>query len=130
MSKHSIVHVDFPAHNIEAAGQFYSDLFGWRTQSFPEWNYTTFEAEPGPGGGFVQVGDATSSAGSMSYKPGDVLVYIATDDIDATLAKAESLGGRPLVPKTEIPDMGWFAVFTDPTGNRVGLWTDKGDQAG
>ena len=58
-------------------------------------------------------------------KPGEVLIYIATDDIDASLAKINKLGGKTLVPKNEIPDIGWYAVFTDPTGNKFGLYTDS-----
>jgi hypothetical protein len=57
-----------------------------------------------------------------------VLVYVQTDDIEATLAKVESLGGRVLVPKTEIPTVGWFGVFSDPTGNKVGLYSGKEEE--
>jgi uncharacterized protein len=51
------------------------------------------------------------------------LIYISTDDIDATLAKAESLGAKTLTPKTEAP-YGWLAVLTDPDGNRIALYTE------
>jgi hypothetical protein len=54
---------------------------------------------------------------------GTTTAYIGTDDIDATLAKAVSLGAQILVPKTEIPGMGWFGIFKDLTGNHVGLFT-------
>ena len=40
------------------------------------------------------------------------------------VSKAETLGGTTIVPKTEVPGMGWFAIMTDPTGNRIGLWTN------
>jgi predicted enzyme related to lactoylglutathione lyase len=33
-----------------------------------------------------------------------------------------------VVPKTEIPGIGWFGVFTDPTGNKVGLYTAQSPQ--
>ncbi|MFI5272850.1 MAG: VOC family protein [Ktedonobacterales bacterium] len=66
---------------------------------------------------FVQVGEATDA------KIGEVLIYIFTDDIDATLAKAEALGAKTLTPKTEIPH-GWFAAFADPAGNRIALYSD------
>ena len=125
MPGHSIVHVELPANDLEAAGTFYADLFGWKIQPQPEFNYMTFDAEPGPGGGFVKIGDE-ASYGPVS-KPGDVLVYVSSDDIDATLARAEALGGKTLLPKTEIPNTGWFGVFTDPTGNRVGLYTTMGE---
>jgi len=77
-----------------------------------------FEANPGPGGGFVQVG------GMGDYNLGEVLIYVYTNDIDASLAQAESLGGKILQPKTEIPHIGWFAFFSDPSGNRIALFTN------
>jgi predicted enzyme related to lactoylglutathione lyase len=48
---------------------------------------------------------------------------VASEDIDADLRKAESLGGTTVVPKTEIPQVGWFAIFKDPSGNKVGLFS-------
>jgi predicted enzyme related to lactoylglutathione lyase len=52
-----------------------------------------------------------------------VLVYIASDDIDADLKKVEKLGGRVLHQKTEIPGMGWYGIFQDPTGNVLAVYT-------
>jgi predicted enzyme related to lactoylglutathione lyase len=37
---------------------------------------------------------------------------------------AEALGGKILTPRSEIPGMGWYGLFSDPTGNLVGLFTD------
>jgi predicted enzyme related to lactoylglutathione lyase len=118
MPDHPIVHIEFSASDLAAGAKFYSDLFGWKTEHMPEMNYATFEAPPGPGGGFARVD------GEM-YSAGDVVVYVQTDDIEATLAKVESLGGSTVLPKTEIPGFGWFGLFRDPTGNRVGLYTAK-----
>jgi len=114
---HPIVHVELSANDREAAGKFYSELFGWQVQDHPEMNYATFEAAGGPGGGFAPVG------GNMPA--GQTLVHVGTDDIDASLAKVEQLGGTTLMPKTEIPNIGWFGLFKDPTGNIVGLYTAK-----
>ena len=115
MSEHHIVHVEFSAQDREAAGKFYSDLFGWKIQQYPEMNYATFDTGEKAGGGFNPVSE-TNPAGS-------VLVHVSTDDIDATLAKAEALGAKIVLPKTEIPDTGWFGIFSDPTGNMVALYT-------
>jgi predicted enzyme related to lactoylglutathione lyase len=121
MSKHPIVHIEFSAEDRAAAAKFYSELFGWKTEHIPEMNYTTFESGEGsPGGGFNPL--------SEQVKAGDVYVYVQTDDIEASLAKAESLGGKTAMPKTEIPNVGWFAFFTDPTGNMVGLYTGLGEE--
>ena len=119
MSKHPIVHVEFSTHDRETTGKFYADLFGWKIEQMPEMSYATFEAEGGPGGGFNPVTEENPA--------GTVVVYVGTDDIDASLAKAESLGGKTLVPKSEIPNYGWFALFQDPTGNLVGLYTGMGE---
>lgn len=115
MSKHPIVHIEFSAQDREAAGKFYTDLFGWSIQQMPEMDYAMFDSGEGVGGGLNPVKDDNPA--------GTVIVYVGTDDIHASLAKAEQLGGKTLVPKTEIPNMGWFAFFADPTGNTIGLYT-------
>lgn len=117
MANHPIVHIDIPANDREAAGQFYADLFGWQVRHINEMNYSLFEAEGGPGGGFSSTADGQA-------EPDKVLIYVLTDDIEASLAKAESLGGRTVMPKMEIPNTGWMAIFSDPTGNRIGLYTN------
>jgi predicted enzyme related to lactoylglutathione lyase len=120
MMAYPIVHVEFSAADPEETSKFYQDAFGWKLEAYPEMNYIGFEAEPGPGGGFNPIDGET-------IKPGDVIVYIQTPDIEASLAKIESLGGTTLHPKTEIPNIGWYAFFGDPAGNRVALFTSKGE---
>ena len=116
MSKRNIVHVEIPAANVEAAGSFYADLFGWKLNPMTEMNYTMWEAGNGDEyGGFPQVSDENPA--------GQVLVYIASDDIDTDLKTVEKLGGKVLHKKTEIPGNGWFGIFKDPTGNVLGLYT-------
>jgi predicted enzyme related to lactoylglutathione lyase len=127
VSNHPIVHLEIPAKDAAAAGKFYGEVFGWKIETDSMYNYTQFQAEGGPGGAFVGLSGAT--ANNPAYKPDSLLVYISTDDIDATLAKIESLGGKTLMPKTEIPHVGWWAAFTDPTGNRVALFTGLGRQS-
>src|SRR5205085_12516056 len=105
-----------------AASTLCAGLYGWKSQTDPNFGYRMFQAEGGRGGGFVKAG-TTEAAGAPSYHPGEPLLYAASDDIDTDLRKAESLGGTTIVPKTEIPQTGWFAIFSDPTGNKVGLFT-------
>lgn len=115
MSKRNIVHVEIPAVDVEAAGRFYQELFGWKLQHVPEMNYTMWEDGSGAGGGFPQVSDDNPA--------GRVLVYIDSDDIEADLKNVERLGGRVIQPKMEIPGTGWFGIFQDPTGNVLALYT-------
>jgi predicted enzyme related to lactoylglutathione lyase len=115
MSKRNVVHVEIPAANVEGAGKFYQELFGWKLQHMPEMNYTMWEAGDGSGGGFPEV--------SSENPVGQVLVYIHSDDIEADLKNVENLGGKVLRQKTEIPGNGWFGIFQDPTGNILALYT-------
>ncbi len=115
MANHPISHIEIPAANSAAVGTFYSDVFGWKMETNLEHNYVTFQSEGGLRGGFAGPAEPT-------YKPDRLLVYLATDDIDATLATIEAHGGKTVLPKTEIPHIGWWAVFTDPAGNHLGLF--------
>jgi hypothetical protein len=122
MSEHPIVHVEFAAPDQLAAGRFYADLFGWKIQHMPEFNYVTFDTGAGLGGGINPV--------SESYPAGTVVFYVGTQDIEATLKKAEGLGAKTLMEKMEVPGMGWMAMFRDPAGNMVGLWKEAMQQPG
>lgn len=115
---HPIVHIEIPANNTGAAANFYKEVFDWKVEVDEMYNYAQFSAEGGPGGGFVGLG----GDGPMQYKADKLLVYIGTDDIDASLASIEAHGGKTVLPNTEIPHIGWFAIFTDPTGNDVALF--------
>ncbi len=117
MIKRNIVHIEIPAANSQAAGKFYADLFGWEIQHVQEMDYTMWDAGHGSSGGFSNV--------SQGAQPGEVLIYVNSEDIAADLARAEALGGVIVTPKTEIPNTGWFGMFKDPTGNVIALYTSK-----
>jgi len=119
----SIVHVDIPAKDTRQAAEFYQKLFDWNLRHVEEFNYTMFQPESGPGGGFVQA-NSPSPGNEYSYSINSLLIYVETDDIEGTLARAEALGGKTLLGKTEIPMTGWWAVFRDPDGSNIGLYTD------
>ena len=60
---------------------------------------------------------------SLGHEPHNyVTVYVAVEDLPAALKKAEGLGGKTIIPPTEVPGMGQFAWFADPDGNTIGLW--------
>jgi hypothetical protein len=102
----------------ERATSFYGDLFGWDVAPSPEMGgYALVDTGAG--------GDAIGGGIGPSHGPGDtgVKIYVRVDDLDAYLARAEELGGTPLVPPMDLPgDFGRIAVLADPDGNPVGLW--------
>ncbi len=121
MSAHPIVHVDLPAQDPAAAANFYKEALGWQLTHEPNFDYWMFSAPGGPGGGFVAAGP-DASGGPVQYEIGKVLVYLGSEDIDADLARVEECGGRTILPRTAIGEVGWFAVFADPSGNHLGFF--------
>lgn len=116
MSTHPIVHIEISATDHKKSAEFFHNVFGWQTQNIDEMNYSTFSTgENEVGGGF--------NPAPENMPVGTTCVYVGTDDIDATLSLIEANGGKTIRPKDEIPGMGWFALFQDPGGNLLGLYT-------
>jgi len=120
---HTIVHFEIPAENLERIKKFYSDLFGWKFEKFPGpteyWNVQTVPVNeegipmrPGVNGGMMK-------KDRPEHKP---VNYISVESVDEYSNKAVQLGGQIIVPKMEIPGMGWWALVLDPDGNQIGLF--------
>ncbi len=111
---HPIVHIELSAHDQKEIASFYANVFGWQIQEFPDMNYTTFSSgEDRPGGGFNAVSEANPA--------GTTIVYIETDDVDASLAKIEANGGERVGEPLDIPGVGIIHWFNDPSGNHMSL---------
>ena len=115
MTNRKISHIEISAASPDNLAKFYAEIFGWETKNMdhPGGRYTVWQSG-NLRGGFAPFGD--------DNKPGDINVFLDSDDIDADLKKVEIKGGKILKRKTEYPG-GWFAHFEDPSGNRLGLTT-------
>ena len=114
MANRGITHIEIPATSRPELGQFYAELFGWEITPMEDMNYGLFKSG-NVAGGFPTVDE--------HFKPGDVILYIDSNDIEADLKAIEKKGGKILQARTEIPGFGWYGMFADPTGNRLGLYT-------
>jgi predicted enzyme related to lactoylglutathione lyase len=120
----NVVHIEIASKDHAASGKFYHDLFGWEIESHgPPMNYTMFRTGSSVGGGFPQID------GQM-YKEGDVVVYISSDDLPADAKRIEAAGGKILSPAMDVPGMGTFQFFSDPSGARLSLWKAVPGQPG
>lgn len=115
---HTICHVEIPTRDIKKSGEFYKKLFGWKIDYGWGPDYATFDT-----------GEGLLTGGGLERKdkiaPGNIILYISVDDINAMLEKAVKLGAKRVREKTEIPRVGWFGLFTDLDGNTIGLFTPK-----
>ena len=121
-----VVHFEMPAEDRRRMADFYTKVFGWKTQQLGEdmGNYivatTTDSDENGrpkkPGainGGFFQKTDD---------KPAQYpSVVIAVDDIKEHIKSVEKAGGKVLGETVDIPGVGSYVSFLDTEGNRVGM---------
>jgi len=110
------VHVELNTTDLNKAQSFYGKLFNWKTEEtrMSDGKYTTIDVGEGTGGGMLKQ--------MMPGAPSEWLPYVAVEDIEAATEKVRMLGGEVVKDVTEVPDIGWFSIITDPTGAHLGLW--------
>ena len=122
MVDHTIIHFEIPADDVEKLRKFYMELFGWNIVGTPgPMEYYMIQTvptdekgmliRPGVNGGMMQRRDP-------DHKP---INYIAVESIDEYSKKIEVLGGKIIVPKTEVPGIGWWALALDPENNQFAI---------
>ena len=106
------------------AEKFYSSLFGWTlelTPMGPDAHYTVFHLAGQP----VAAGSTLQPEAKAQGVPPNWLSYVATADVDASVAKAQALGGALVAGPFDVMEHGRMAVLADPTGGVFALWQAK-----
>ncbi|MBS4029641.1 MAG: VOC family protein [Ignavibacteriales bacterium] len=107
-----VVHFEILGKDGTKLQNYYKQLFDWDINSDNPMNYgLVAKSGEGIGGGVGPSQDGSSS----------VTIYVEVKDIQGALDKAVALGGKIVMPVTEIPNMVTFAQFSDVEGNVVGL---------
>src|SRR5215470_11019753 len=118
-----VVHFEIPVDDMDRAQDFYRDAFGWQLTTVPEMQYTLVSTTPaGPDG---RPNEPGAINGGMLARQAPItapIVTIDVDDIDDALATVEKLGGKPVISRQAVGEMGFSAYFTDTEGNLIGLW--------
>jgi predicted enzyme related to lactoylglutathione lyase len=114
------VHVELATQDLPKAKAFYQSLFDWKLEGHDMgggMTYTLIRVGDGTGGGMMK--------DPMPGEPSSWFAYVGVDDVKAATAKAKSLGATIIKDVTEVPDMGWFSIFIDPTGAPLAMWEMK-----
>jgi len=118
-----LVHFEIPFDDGERARTFYREAFGWSVMTMPEMDYTMVSTGPSSeGGGPSEPGYIGGGMLQRSAAQQSPVVVVDVDDIDAALKKIEGLGGKTVVSRQPVGEMGFSAYFTDTEGNLTGLW--------
>ncbi len=123
MSMGKVVHFEIPADNLARAKKFYSTVFGWTLNEFPEMEYTIVRTVESDENGMPKELGAIN--GGMLQRQDPVkapIITISVDNMDQAAATIEKNGGKIIRPKMPVGDMGFAAYFKDTEGNVVGLW--------
>ncbi|GGI70546.1 VOC family protein [Pseudarthrobacter scleromae] len=119
-----VVHFEIPADDQERAKKFYQQALGWRIEPVPGMDYNMVITTPmdEATGQPTTAGAINGGMMAREEKIANPVITVDVPDIDATLKTVEELGGSVVMPKNEIPGMGYFAYFKDPEDNVMGLW--------
>lgn len=98
--------------DTDGAKKFYTSLFGWETEDMEmgDMDYTVWNVAKEGVGGLMCI--PPQEEGQLPAWG----VYVTVGDVDATAAKAKEMGGKVLMPPTDIPTVGRFCVLQDPQG--------------
>jgi len=110
-----VTHWEVTGKDGKRLQKFYADLFDWKVDANNPMQYGIVDT----GGKGINGGIATAQQGA-----GGITFYVEVEDLDEYLRTAERLGGKTLMPPSEVPGATTpvkLAMFADPEGNRIGL---------
>jgi hypothetical protein len=110
-----VCHFEIGCRDLSRTSDFYSRMFDWQIslQGAAVWIRTGGEI-----GGHLKCAE---------HEPQNyVRFYVAVDDVQASLDKAVALGGKALLPVTNLLS-GQFSCVADPEGNIIGLFKETGE---
>lgn len=118
-----VVHFEIPTEDMKRAEKFYKENFGWGVNLVPQFNYAILHTGPTDENGMTK--EPAFINGGMMKRNEQIkspVITINVDNIDNALSKIEKSGGKTIMKKMKVGDMGYAAYFKDTEGNVLGLW--------
>jgi len=106
------------------AQDFYTQLFGWGTETFKpgELDYEAIASGGQTHGGF--------SKAMEGAPPPHWLSHVRVENVDETVEKAKSAGGKLLAGPFDMEDIGKMAIIADPQGAYISVYQPAGAEGG
>jgi predicted enzyme related to lactoylglutathione lyase len=114
-----VVHFEIIGKDAERLQSYYSDLFGWEIDSDNPMNYGIVQRDGNTNPDGIGIGGGVGT-GPEGYA-GHVTFYVEVPDVEAALAKAESLGGSRMMGPDKVMEGVEIGLFNDPEGHLVGV---------
>lgn len=106
---HPVLQFQIISKDPDQAGAFYSNLFGWRIGTNNAMGYRTIDTGAAEG---IQGGIWPAPPQAQTF----VQLFVGVDDVATSVAKAQELGARVIIPATRLPEGDEMAVLHDPQG--------------
>jgi uncharacterized protein len=109
---HPVIHAEIRSGDPDATRAFFSELFGWTYTdgAFPGYSFADTGVE----------GAIPTAIGPLQGGADTVLFFVGVENVQATLANVEQLGGKTIQPAQEVPGV-TFGVFADAQGHILGV---------
>ena len=115
-----VVHFEIIGKDGKKLIEYYSELFGWEIDANNPMGYGVVQRDGNTNADGAGIGGGV--AGGPEGYEGHTMFYVEVPDVEAGLAKSESLGGTRVMGPDEVPGMGIvLGHFRDPEGHLVGL---------
>jgi predicted enzyme related to lactoylglutathione lyase len=114
-----VVHFEVMGKDAEKLRNYYSELFGWEIDADNPMNYGMVQRDGNTNAEGAGIGGGIGAA-PEGYQ-GHVTFYIEVPDVEAALAKAESLGGSRMMGPSKVGEQVEIGLFNDPEGHTVGV---------
>lgn len=122
---HTIIHFEIPANDVEKVKKFYTDVFGWKIEKTPNMEYYIITTVPMDDKGNLLRPGVNGGLYKREQPMQQPVNYVWVESVVEYSKKIADLGGKIVVPKMEVPGMGWFALGQDPEGNTFGIFEVK-----
>lgn len=110
---------EIPVTDIHRAADFYSKIFDYEltvSEAMPGFHMAQLYSDPGTIGGALLQGE-----GYVPSADGALLYLNGGDDLQVVLDRVAEAGVEILMPKSDIGENGFMALFIDSEGNKIGL---------
>jgi uncharacterized protein len=114
-----VVHFEIIGRDTDALRSFYSELFGWEFDTSNPVDYAVVPREGNTNPDGIGIGGGLG-AGPEGYT-GHVTFYVEVPDVEAALAKAESLGGSRMMGPRRVTEGVEVGILQDAEGHVVGV---------
>ena len=120
----AVVHFEIAGKDGKKLQEYYAELFDWNIDADNEFGYGIVAREDNTNADGIGIGGGISS-GPEGYE-GHVTFYVEVPDVEAALAKAESMGGTRVMGPDEVMQGLTIGLFTDPEGHVIGVMNGRG----